>query len=293
MEVEDSRLTHLGPGEGRVLRAPGGELVTCKVAPEQTGGAYSIFEASSRPGGGPPPHVQHWEDECFYILEGEFEFLLENERSTLGMGSIVYVPKGTLHTHTNVGKGAGRLLVSQTPGGTHERFCEAVGEAQVTDGRDIAKVAAEYGIEIVTQTATGGRKEKRDMERRVINPWTWQDAFAYVQANEVTGAPRTIYCAGVTSVDEEGKAAHPGDMRAQIGQAMDNLEAILKEAGAGLSDVVRLNVYTTDVDRFFEAFDALANRLAEAGCHPASTLLGITRLTFPELMVEIEATAVA
>jgi len=67
----------------------------------------------------------------------------------------------------------------------------------------------------------------------------------------------------------------------------------LREAGAELSDVVRLNIYTTDVDRFFEAYGATAGRLAEAGCRPASTLLGVTRLAYPELLVEIEATAVA
>ncbi len=55
---------------------------------------------------------------------------------------------------------------------------------------------------------------------------------------------------------------------------------------------MRLNIYTTDVDMFFEAYGPAAARLAEAGCRPASTLLGVTRLAFPELLVEIEATAV-
>jgi 2-iminobutanoate/2-iminopropanoate deaminase len=82
-------------------------------------------------------------------------------------------------------------------------------------------------------------------------------------------------------------------MRAQITQAMDNLETVLREAGAELADVVRLNYYTTDVDLFFEAYDATVGRLAEAGCRPASTLLGVSSLAFPEFMVEIEATAVA
>jgi len=131
------------------------------------------------------------------------------------------------------------------------------------------------------------------VERRIINPWTWQDQFGYVQANEVSDAQRTLFCAGQTSVDEEGWPVHPEDMRAQIIQAMDNLETVLKEAGFELSDVVRLNIYTTDVDRFFEAFDAAVGRMEETGCRPASTWLGVTRLAFPELMVEIEATAVA
>ena len=131
------------------------------------------------------------------------------------------------------------------------------------------------------------------MERQIVNPWTWQDNFGYSQAIEVSGAQRTIFCAGQTSVDGEGRPVHREDMRTQITQALDNLETVLRGSGAGLSDVVRLNYYTTDVDGFFEAYDAIVGRLAEAGCQPTSTLLGVTRLAFPELLVEIEATAVA
>jgi enamine deaminase RidA (YjgF/YER057c/UK114 family) len=138
-----------------------------------------------------------------------------------------------------------------------------------------------------------GRKEKEYVERRIINPWTWQDQLGYVQANEVSGAQRTLFCSGQVAMDAEGRPTHPDDMRAQIVQAMDNLETVLKDAGFGLPDVVRLNYYTTDVDRFFEAYDALAARLAETGCRPAATLLGVARLALPELLVEIEATAVA
>jgi enamine deaminase RidA (YjgF/YER057c/UK114 family) len=130
------------------------------------------------------------------------------------------------------------------------------------------------------------------VEQRVINPWTWQDEFGYVQAQEISGAQRTLFCAGQTAVDAEGRAVHPEDMRAQITQALDNLEKVLRQAGAELSDVVRLNYYTTDVDRFFEAYDVVITRLSRAGCSPASTLLGVTRLASPELLVEIEATAV-
>jgi 2-iminobutanoate/2-iminopropanoate deaminase len=130
------------------------------------------------------------------------------------------------------------------------------------------------------------------VERRIINPWTWQDNFGYVQANEVSDAQRTLFLAGQASVDEQGRPVHAEDMGAQLAQAMDNVETVLREAGAELSDVVRLNFYTTDVDRFFEAFGDAAGRLAEAGCRPASTLVGVQRLAFPELLVEIEATAV-
>jgi len=131
------------------------------------------------------------------------------------------------------------------------------------------------------------------MERRIINPWSWQDQFGYVQAHEVSGTRRVLFCAGQTSVDDEGKPVHTGDMGAQIAKAFDNLETVLREAGLGLSDVVRLNYYTTDVDLFLEAFEVVASRLAESGCRPSSTLLGVASLVFPELLVEIEATAAA
>lgn len=131
------------------------------------------------------------------------------------------------------------------------------------------------------------------MQRRIVNPWTWQDKSGFVQANEISGHQRMLFCSGQTSIDAEGKAAHPGDMRAQLTQTLDNLETVLQEAGFKLSDVVRLNVYTTDVDGFFEVSDIFISRLREANCHHASTLLGVSRLTWPELLVELEATAVA
>jgi enamine deaminase RidA (YjgF/YER057c/UK114 family) len=130
------------------------------------------------------------------------------------------------------------------------------------------------------------------MEQRVVNPWTWQDQFGFVQANETSGVERVLLCSGQTSVGADGEPLHEGDMGAQIGQAMDNLETVLREAGFELADVVRLNYFVTDVDAFIEAGQAYGARLAEAGCRPASTLLGVARLAAPSLMVEIEATAV-
>ena len=109
----------------------------------------------------------------------------------------------------------------------------------------------------------------------------------------MTGAERTIYCSGQTSVDADGNAIHEGDIRAQLSQALDNLEAVLRESGCELSDVARLNYYTIDVDGLLAALDVLVARLHEAGCRPATTLLGVSRLALPPLLVELEATAVA
>ena len=129
------------------------------------------------------------------------------------------------------------------------------------------------------------------MERRAINPWTWQDALGFVQAYELGSAKRTLVCSGQTSVDAHGAPLHPGDMAAQLKQAIANLETVLIAGGFDLTDVVRLNYYTTDVDAFMQGAAVGMGRLIEAGCRPASTLLGVARLFHPKLLVEIEATA--
>ncbi len=56
-----------------------GELLIYKIPSQQTGGAYALFEATANPGAGPPPHVHHREDEAFYVLEGEYQFLVGGE----------------------------------------------------------------------------------------------------------------------------------------------------------------------------------------------------------------------
>ena len=130
------------------------------------------------------------------------------------------------------------------------------------------------------------------MEQRKINPWKWQDQYGFSQAVEVTNASRVLYCAGQASVDDDGKPVHVGDMRKQIDQAFRNLEAVLKASGYALANVVRLNYYTTDVDAFLSASEVVGSRLAAAACQPPGTLLGVAKLAFPGLMIEIEATAV-
>ena len=130
------------------------------------------------------------------------------------------------------------------------------------------------------------------MSAEVFNPWSWQEQFGFVHGNLAPSGARTLYIAGQASVDGEGNPVHAGDMLAQVRQSLDNVEAVCREAGMTLADVVRINYYTTDIDAFFAAHDLLVERYAETGCKPVSTLLGVTRLAFPEMMVELEATAV-
>lgn len=130
------------------------------------------------------------------------------------------------------------------------------------------------------------------MERKIVNPWEWQDSYGFVQGHEVTGGQRVLYCAGQTSVDGQGNPLHTGDMAAQINQALDNVATVLQNAGLELSHVIRLNYYTTDIGAFMKAGRVLGERLSKAGCRPASTLLGVAALFHPDILVEIEATVV-
>jgi quercetin dioxygenase-like cupin family protein len=158
--VIDREVVHFPPGEGVRSLWAFGELVIYKTRSEQTGGAYSLFEVVTQPKEGPPPHVQHREDESFYVLEGEYEFLVEGRTLRVRTGFLLYVPRGSLHGHRNVAEGVGRMLVSQTPGGSHERYFEEIGEERrdvattpvskdPQESERIARIAAEYGIEML------------------------------------------------------------------------------------------------------------------------------------------------
>jgi len=129
------------------------------------------------------------------------------------------------------------------------------------------------------------------MKRRIINPWTWQDQFAFVQANELSQPKRMLICAGQTSNDENGNPLFPGDIAKQIEMALNNLETVLEAADFRFSDVMRLTSYTTNMDAFLANYGVLAGRLTARKCRPAATLVGVTRLAFPDWLVEIEATA--
>jgi enamine deaminase RidA (YjgF/YER057c/UK114 family) len=130
------------------------------------------------------------------------------------------------------------------------------------------------------------------MERSSINPWSWSGKLGFDQAQLVEGHRRQLVCSGQDAVDADGNPQHPGDMAAQLGMAMDNLEAVLTGADMSLADVVRLNVYTTDVDELFKHWPTLVTRFGHSGGGFATSVLGVTRLGAPQLLVLLEATAV-
>lgn len=131
------------------------------------------------------------------------------------------------------------------------------------------------------------------MEKKSINPTPWLLELGINHGIEVTGAQRTLYLSGQTSTASDGTPTHPGNLVRQFKFAWENLLDALTEAGMKPSNVVRLNLYTTDVDCLLESGDELFGLIEDSGCKPTATLLGVARLYHPDIMIEIEATAVA
>ncbi|MCX4777140.1 RidA family protein [Streptomyces sp. NBC_01264] len=131
------------------------------------------------------------------------------------------------------------------------------------------------------------------MHRTPVNPVTWSVDMGFNQGEVVSGHTRTLYISGQTAMSADGKPEHDGDMAAQLALSIDNVEAVLAEAGMSLANLVRLNVYTTDVDLLFRHYGELASRLGAAQVAPTTTMLGVTRLAIPGQLVELEGTAVA
>lgn len=131
------------------------------------------------------------------------------------------------------------------------------------------------------------------LERTAVNPVTWSLEMGFNQGEVVSGATRTLYVSGQTAMSHQGRPEHDGDLAAQLALSVDNLEAVLTAAGMSLANLVRLNVYTTDVDALLPHYGELAGRLGAAGVSLTTTMLGVSRLAIPGQLVELEGTAVA
>jgi mannose-6-phosphate isomerase-like protein (cupin superfamily) len=134
MEPREQNVTrtaiYVSADEGETLWTLG-QLLTFKIHAEESE-QVGIFEIEVPPEGAAPPHLHPTQDEKHYILEGEFEFVLGDREISTGPGSLVYVPRSTVHSYANTGTEKGKILFIEAPAGPMERFLEETGEP-VTD----------------------------------------------------------------------------------------------------------------------------------------------------------------
>lgn len=128
-------------------------------------------------------------------------------------------------------------------------------------------------------------KNKRE---KIFSGTPWEPKVGYSRAIKVGDM---VYVSGTTGTDPTGKVLAPGDMYAQVVQAIRNIENALKRLGLGLEHVVRTRIYVTKIEQWEEVARAHAEFFGSI--HPATTLVEVSRLVDPEMLVEIEAVAVS
>jgi enamine deaminase RidA (YjgF/YER057c/UK114 family) len=121
--------------------------------------------------------------------------------------------------------------------------------------------------------------------RRVSSGVPFEDLVGYSRA---VAAGDQVWVSGCTSV-VDGLVVHEGDMGAQAAQAISTIEAALAELGCELADVVRTRIYVTDISRWQEVADA--HRSAFGEVRPAATMVEVSALIDPLMLVEVEAVA--
>ena len=128
------------------------------------------------------------------------------------------------------------------------------------------------------------------MEKRVVNPWTWQEEWAFSHAWRVDGPRSTIYIAGQTGVAPDGEPIHAGDFDAECRLMFENMREVCERAGASLDDVVKMTVFISDMSRIGD-FTRIKREFFP-GDGPTQSAIGVVTLALPELTLEVEAIAV-
>src|SRR3989441_6513883 len=126
--------------------------------------------------------------------------------------------------------------------------------------------------------------------KKIVQPADLPVRKTHSQVVTVAGGT-LVFVAGMTSRSEKDAApVHPGDMRAQVRQVCHNIGRALRSVGADFSDVVKTTTFTTDVEEYHRVADERFKYFTRD--LPTSALIGVKRLSAPELMVEIEVMAV-
>lgn len=130
------------------------------------------------------------------------------------------------------------------------------------------------------------------MEHRAINPPELFSGKAFSQSYSISGAHRMVFVSGQVDCDRDGKVRNPDDLEAQLAGTLENVEHALSAQGASMHDLVHVTIYVVGLR---PAQTTRIREIRSAWFHPerppAVTLLGIERLAFEGLVVEVDVIA--
>jgi enamine deaminase RidA (YjgF/YER057c/UK114 family) len=132
---------------------------------------------------------------------------------------------------------------------------------------------------------SGGRPPQQAQTRKAFSEARWEPIVGYSRA---VAAGDFVFVTGSTSI-EGAEFVHPGDAYAQTQQAIANVAAALAKLGCGLTDVVRTRIFVTDISRWQEYGRAHGEAFAEVT--PATSMVEVSALIDPRMLVEVEAVA--
>jgi enamine deaminase RidA (YjgF/YER057c/UK114 family) len=125
------------------------------------------------------------------------------------------------------------------------------------------------------------------MRQKVSSGRPWESVVGYSRAVRVGSV---VVVSGTTGTDQRGEVVGPGDAYQQTVQALKNIQAALEQLGVSLAQVVRTRIFVTDISRWQEYGRAHAEFFGEI--RPATSMVEVSRLVAPEMLVEVEADAV-
>jgi reactive intermediate/imine deaminase len=133
-------------------------------------------------------------------------------------------------------------------------------------------------------------KEEKGMKKEIIVSEKLSKPLGIYSEAVMAEGQRMLFISGMTARDKEGNIVGKGDMKAQTRQVMENIKAVLEKVGATFDQIVKVSVFITDMSRFKEIHEVRAQYFKQD--YPASTMVQVSGLVSPELLIEIEAIAV-
>lgn len=145
--LKERSVHHVPAGQGLCLQY-GGQTMHVKLAAAQSDGELTVIEDVIPPDSGPPLHVHEKENESYYVLEGEFEFVCGEDHVSGGPGTYVFAPRGLPHRYKNIGTSPGRILFAFTPAGIEGFFAELAAQTELNP-QIMTEIAGRYGISML------------------------------------------------------------------------------------------------------------------------------------------------